>query len=238
MTTYLISDLHLCEEATDSAALFFRFMQERASKAQALYVLGDLFEAWVGDDDEDPFNGKVMAAFRAFSDHGGTLCFMHGNRDFLLGEGFADRCGGSLLADETVVELAGLRTLLLHGDQLCTDDKDYQHFREMVRSPAWRTAFLAKALAERKAIAADLRRKSHTSQQNKAEYITDVNPQALELMMARHNVWHCIHGHTHRPAVHGITLRGKAAERIVLGDWHHSARIVKCDGEMELITLV
>lgn len=238
MTTYLISDLHLCEEATDSAALFFRFMQEKASKAQALYVLGDLFEAWVGDDDDDPFNAKVMASFRHFADRGGKLAFVHGNRDFLLGAGFAERCGGKLLSDETVVELAGQRTLLLHGDQLCSDDKEYQHFRAMVRSPAWRDAFLDKPLAERKAIAADLRRKSHDSQQNKSEYITDVNQQTLELHMAQHDVWHCIHGHTHRPAVHGFTLLGKAAERIVLGDWHHSAKIVKCDVEIELITLV
>lgn len=229
MLTYLISDLHLSPEHQDGTALFEQFMHEDARDADALYVLGDLFEAWVGDDDDDDYVVRMINVFRSFSDAGKALFFQRGNRDFLLGERFAQRSKGQLLPDEIVVELAGQPTLLLHGDQLCTDDTAYQQFRNMVRSPAWQQALLSKPLAERKAIAAEMRRKSRESQQNKAEYIMDINQNTLMEMMRKHQVQHCLHGHTHRPAEHVFTLDGQSAVRWVLGDWHDSAIIMRVD---------
>lgn len=237
MLTYLISDLHLSPEHESGTALFQQFIKREAAQADCLYVLGDLFEAWVGDDDDDPYLQQIIALFRAFSDAGKALFFMRGNRDFLLGEQFAERTGGSLLADEVVVDMAGQRTLLLHGDQLCTDDTAYQQFRQMVRQSAWQQALLSKPLAERKAIAAEMRRKSRESQQNKAEYIMDINQQALELTMHQHDVRQVIHGHTHRPARHEFSLDGQPATRWVLGDWHESAKILRVDSKIELFDI-
>lgn len=236
MTRYLISDLHLSADTPDSAALFFRFMDELAPHSDALYVLGDLFEAWVGDDDDDAFVARVREAFARYSTQGKALYFQRGNRDFLLGEQFAADCGGQLLAEQVVVELAGESCLLMHGDELCTDDVAYQQFRQMVRSPQWQNQFLAQPLAVRKAIAADLRRKSRDAQQDKAEYIMDANADAIADVMQRHKVRTLIHGHTHRPMQHVLSLAGEPAKRIVLGDWHAQAKILRVTDQLELIT--
>lgn len=237
MTSYLISDLHLSADAPDSAALFFRFMDELAPDSGGLYVLGDLFEAWVGDDDDDAFVARIRDAFARYSAGGRTLRFQRGNRDFLLGESFAAACGGALLEEEVVVELAGTPCLLMHGDQLCTDDVAYQQFRQMVRSPQWQNPFLAQPLTVRKAIAEDLRRKSRDAQQDKAEYIMDANADAIADAMQRHDVRTLIHGHTHRPMQHVLSLAGEPARRIVLGDWHAQAKILRADRQLELISI-
>lgn len=217
MRTLLISDLHLQESTPALTTLFHHFMDAIAPASSALYVLGDLFEAWVGDDDDSPFHRGIIAAFRRYSDGGRALYFLHGNRDFLLGPRFAEACGGTLLAGPTVCELAGTQALLLHGDELCTDDAAYQAFRAQVRHPAWQAGFLAKPLAERHQIAAGLRQASREQSKDKAEYIMDVNDAAVARALDQHAVPLLIHGHTHRPAYHRA---GAGRMRIVLGDWH------------------
>ena len=237
MLTYLISDLHLAPEHESGTALFQQFMSTLAPHADALYVLGDLFEAWVGDDDDDPYVQNIIDRFQQFTMEGKALYFQRGNRDFLLGEGFTQRTGGRMLADEYRTELANQSVLLMHGDQLCVDDVEYQKFRAMVRTEAWQQALLAKPLAERKAIAAAMRMKSKESQQNKAEYIMDVNQSAVESTLLNHQLTRLIHGHTHRPTHHQFNLNGLAAHRWVLGDWHDSATIIKCTDTIELISI-
>lgn len=237
MLTYLISDLHLAPEHKSGTALFQQFMNTLAPKADALYVLGDLFEAWVGDDDDDRYVQNIIDRFQQFSTTGKPLYFQRGNRDFLLGDAFTKRTGGQMLDDEHITELANQTVLLMHGDQLCVDDVDYQKFRAMVRTEAWQQTLLAKPLTERKAIASAMRMKSKENQQNKAEYIMDVNQAALESTLQKHQVSNVIHGHTHRPAHHQFTLNEQAAHRWVLGDWHDSAKIIECRDTIELISI-
>lgn len=222
---YFISDLHLQEDAPDSARLFFQFLDKLPAQTEALYVLGDLFEVWIGDDDNDPFVQSVIRALRNVSDRGIRVNFMRGNRDFLYGDAFAGQTQGLVLEDETIIDWQGEPCLLLHGDQLCTDDLAYQQFRQMVRSSKWRGDFLLKPLAERRAIAQEMRRRSREAQQGKAEYIMDINEAALADMVRKHRVSRVIHGHTHRPAVHQHSIDGTSVQRIVLGDWHNSAQI-------------
>jgi UDP-2,3-diacylglucosamine hydrolase len=180
-TTLLISDLHLGAEYPAINERFFRFMQDTAPQAEALYVLGDLFEYWIGDDDlDDPFNREVVGAFRRLADAGVRLHFMHGNRDFLLGEAFAEHCGGMLLPDPILLRLYDTPTLLMHGDTLCTDDVQYMAFRETVRDPAWQATALAQPLAVRRAQAAALRKQSEQHKQLKSAAIMDVNQQAVD----------------------------------------------------------
>lgn len=217
MSTLLISDLHLQESAPRLTRLFHHFMEHIAPDSDALYVLGDLFEVWLGDDEDSAFAADIVAAFRRYSASGKPLYFLHGNRDFLLGSGFAQATGGILLAGPTVTELNGTPTLLLHGDELCTDDLDYQAFRAQVRNPLWQQAFLAKPLAERRQIAAGMRQASKAQAREKAGYIMDANDTAVSNILAEHRVARIIHGHTHRPAYH---RPGEGQERIVLGDWH------------------
>ncbi|HEX4857571.1 MAG TPA: UDP-2,3-diacylglucosamine diphosphatase [Usitatibacteraceae bacterium] len=216
-----ISDLHLCAERDDLVGAFERFIREKAAGAAALYILGDLFEAWVGDDqlDHDPLARRVADALSRLSGSGARIFFMHGNRDFLLGPRFAKEAGLDILEDPTVVELAGERTLLLHGDTLCTDDADYQHFRRQVRDPIWQRDFLAKPYGEREAIARALRSRSDIEKSMKAEAIMDVNPKAVEEVFERHGCMRMIHGHTHRPWAH----RHGAKTRTVLADWRTQA---------------
>ncbi|MBL8521718.1 MAG: UDP-2,3-diacylglucosamine diphosphatase [Betaproteobacteria bacterium] len=218
--TYFISDLHLCAERPETNAAFFEFMRGPVRESGALYVLGDLFEYWIGDDqlDHDPLAREVVAAFAANAAGGVAQFFMHGNRDFLIGERFAREARMALLPDPTVIELGGERVLLMHGDTLCTDDRAYQAFRAQVRDPQWQRAFLAKTYAEREAIARSLRSKSDVEKSMKAEAIMDVSPKAVEDAFARHRCSTLVHGHTHRPAVH---KHGKDAmwARHVLPDW-------------------
>ncbi len=225
MSTFFISDLHLCEEARDSARLFFHFIDTLPHDTEAVYVLGDLFEAYVGDDDDTPFNVKIKSALRSISQRDIRLYYTRGNRDFLYGDAFAGQTQGLLLDDETVIDLYGTPTLILHGDQLCTDDAAYQQFRGMVRSSKWRGEFMLKPLTERRLIAQEMRRKSMAAQQQHREDIGDINDDALHALLQKYRVQHLIHGHTHRPAVHDL----RNGKRIVLGDWHRSAKIVKAD---------
>lgn len=233
MTTLIISDLHLTPEDKAITEAFIAFMANRAANSQALYVLGDLFESWVGDDHESELGDRVIAAFRDYVDAGGQLFLMHGNRDFLLGERFAKAAGATLLKEETVVEWGGERVLLMHGDSLCTGDSQYMAFRAMVRQPAWQAAMLGKPLAERLTIAQALRQQSQMHNANKAENIMDVAPAEVENMIRKHGVSTLLHGHTHRPDSHALTIDGRPCRRLVTGDWHGdgSAVIAIVDAE-------
>ncbi len=219
MTTLFISDLHLDPERPGATRAFHRFLDDRASSAEALYILGDLFEAWVGDDDDAPLAQEVVGALARLTAGGTAVFFAHGNRDFLVGEEFARRSGAMLLEETSVVAIGGQRRLLMHGDSMCTDDHDYQAFRAMVREPAWQARFLARPLEERRALAAQARDASRVSTRGKPMEIMDVNPSAVADAMRSSGTCHLIHGHTHRPAVHEFVLDGKPARRTVLGDW-------------------
>jgi UDP-2,3-diacylglucosamine hydrolase len=230
VATLFISDLHLKPEAPRLAAILRELLAGPAANAEAVYVLGDLFEAWPGDDDlGDPFNSVVVAAFRALSGAGVPLRFQHGNRDFLLGESFAAATGGTLLPEEFVADLGGTRTLLLHGDQLCTDDVAYQEFRAQVRNPAWQRQMLSQPLPVRKALARQLREGSDLAKSGKSLDIMDVNADAVAAAFRRHGVTRMIHGHTHRPAMHRHDVDGLPRERIVLADWRGRGAYVLVD---------
>ena len=213
----LISDLHLDSSRPATIRALDTFLQDSID-AEALYILGDLFEAWLGDDDDAPLARDVSALLRRFSDAGPHLYLMQGNRDFLLGERLCEAVGATFLADPTVIDLYGTSTLLMHGDSLCTADADYQSFRKMARDPAWQADLLSRSLEERRAIAEHLRSVSKDASSNKAEDIMDVSPQAVQLELQAHGVQRLIHGHTHRPATHSEA----AGERWVLGDWDAS----------------
>lgn len=219
------SDLHLATARPAAVDRFLRFVGEEAARANALYVLGDLFEYWIGDDelsapDGDPLAKQVAAAFRALTRGGVPLYFMHGNRDFLVGETFARDCGANLLADPAVREVGGVATLLMHGDTLCTDDRDYMAWRATARSEAWQRELLAAPLAVRRARARALREQSEVSKKGKAAEIMDVNAEAVRAAFERHRVSRMIHGHTHRPGRHLLEIGGRTCERWVLPDWY------------------
>lgn len=241
--TLFISDLHLDARRPAMVALFLRFLAEQAARADALYILGDLFEYWIGDDMLDhPATAAALApvaeGLRALSARGVPVYFQHGNRDFLIGEDFARRCGIRLLPEAQVVELDGVPTLLMHGDSLCTDDVDYQRLRVMLRDPQWQREFLALPMEERIVQAQALREKSREAAQVKTETIMDVNPHTVVETMRRHGVHRLIHGHTHRPAVHEFELDGAPARRIVLGDWYEQGSVLTCrDDDWRLQTL-
>lgn len=217
-----ISDLHLSPDLPRLTQGFFSFL-EHARGADALYVLGDLFEAWVGDDHRDDYNNAVIAAFRALSDSGTRLFFIHGNRDFLLGQGFAADTGGTLLPDSEVIDLQGQPLLIMHGDQLCTRDEKYMAFRAQSRDPAWQQALLEKPLDQRLMIASMWRMQSKAMSSNKPENIMDVTPEDVVRVLQEAGAATLLHGHTHRPAVHDITVNGEPARRLVLGDWREEA---------------
>ena len=229
MPTLFISDLHLSAERPDITALFIQFLNNEARQAEALYILGDLFEAWLGDDMVLPEYADAIAAMKALSDSGVPVFIMHGNRDFLLGETFTAMSGTTLLDDPTPIDLYGKPTLLLHGDTLCTDDVEYQKFRTMVRNPAWQQQMLTLSPQERLKLAKEYREMSQAETGNKAEDIMDVNQQALEQVMQTEGIYTMIHGHTHRPAVHGFNIDSQAAQRIVLGDWYEQGSVLVCD---------
>lgn len=242
MTRLFISDLHLSEEQPELTALFLRFLDEQVQGCEALYILGDLFEVWLGDDDTSPLNQIVIGALRAVSDRGVRLFFMHGNRDFLLGPGFERLTGGRLLPEPSIITVDDTPALLMHGDTLCTDDIEYQQFRAQVRDPCWQAGFLALPLAERQRLAGQAREQSRTRTREKSEEIMDVSPGTVRKIMAQHGVQQLIHGHTHRPGIHYFHLdnhfdNGQLARRIVLGDWGQYASVLVCeDGCCELIT--
>ena len=218
--TLFISDLHLHESRPLISRAFFRFLQTHTVNADALYILGDFFDAWIGDDDDQPLITEVANALAQTAGSGTKIFLMHGNRDFLIGEKFAKACNASLVADNTSIDLYGTPTLLLHGDSLCTADKDYMQFRAMVREPKWQSDFLAQPLTARRAIAADLRNKSKAMNSLKADDILDVTTSEVEASFLQYQTPLMIHGHTHRPARHQYHIHQQNFERIVLGDWH------------------
>lgn len=227
MAILFISDLHLHESRPHITRAFFHFLHTQAKQAQALYILGDFFDAWVGDDDDAELPRLVANELAELGRQGTSIYFQHGNRDFLLGESYAQKAGMKLLPESCVIDLFGTATLLLHGDTLCTADRDYQQFRHMVRSPQWQENILSQPLANRRALARQLREKSQGMNSLKADDIMDVTPAEVIAQMEQANVSRLIHGHTHRPARHALTIKGQPAERIVLGDWHHQGWCVK-----------
>ena len=221
--TLFIADLHLSADRPDITAAFLRFLQEQAVKSEALYILGDLFEVWIGDDNPEPLLDTVATALTTLSRQL-PIYFIHGNRDFVLRQAYASRAGMQLLPQQQVIDLYGTPTLIMHGDSLCTLDIAYQRFRKWWNQPWWQWLLLKTPLPFRQAIAAKARRKSAA---NKACYaaqqqvqIMDVTPDEVTRVMAEAGVQKLIHGHTHRPAVHQIEVNGKPGERYVLGDWY------------------
>jgi UDP-2,3-diacylglucosamine hydrolase len=231
MTTLFLSDLHLDESRPQITAQFEAFCAGEARSAQAVYILGDLFEAFVGDDDDGDIASRVATATRGLSDAGVPVAFMRGNRDFLVGADYAERAGWTLLADPAVVLLDGEPTLLMHGDLLCLDDVAYQTFRRQVRDPAWQQAFLSKPLAARRAFAEQARAASAAAQSGRDESIGDVTPAEVERLMAFYGVRRLIHGHTHRPAMHAVALPSGNGQRIVLGDWYEQGSVLRVDAD-------
>ena len=227
MTALFISDLHLTAGDAETTGRFVEFMAGPARAARELYILGDLFEAWIGDDDDDPRLAPIVTALRELTDAGVACALMHGNRDFLLGRRFCAETGARLLGDYERITLNGQPVLLTHGDLLCTDDTRYMTLRTELRSAVWQRDFLARPLDERRQIASDLRQLSATEVAAKDDYIMDVNQAAVERAMRDHDVTLLVHGHTHRPAVHRFDLDGREAARIVLGAWYHDPSIVR-----------
>lgn len=232
MHTLLISDLHLAPERPQITEQFLRFICDTAPAASALYVLGDLFEYWVGDDDlEDPLNRTVSTALAALADSGTAVFLMRGNRDVLLGSAFASRCRATLLEDPFLLDLHGTPTLLSHGDALCTDDVDYQRFRLYARDPANQQKFLAQPLEARREQMRGMRAQSEASKQQKSGAIMDVAPASVEALLREHGYPRLIHGHTHRPARHVHAVDGHSCERWVLSDWYETGGYLRCDSK-------
>jgi UDP-2,3-diacylglucosamine hydrolase len=238
VTALFISDLHLTAGDAETTRRFVDFLDGPARTARELYILGDLFEAWIGDDDDDPRLAPIVAALARLTSAGIACSLMHGNRDFLLGARFCAATGARLLGDYERVDLFGRPVLLTHGDLLCSDDTRYMTLRAELRSPAWQRDFLARPLAERRQIASDLRQLSVTEIAAKDEYIMDVNQATVVREMREHDVTLLVHGHTHRPAVHEFDLDGERAARIVLGAWYHDATILRFTPEGFALELV
>ena len=229
MATLFASDLHLTAARPDICEQFETFLAGPVRQAERVYLLGDLFEYWAGDDDDDTFNASVLTALHQVVGAGVKLYVMHGNRDFLIGKRFAAASGAELLDDPRLLDLYGTRTLLMHGDTLCTDDVRYLEFRAKVRSPQWQNQFLAQTLAQRKAIIAGLRSENTAEKKLKTEVIMDATVAGVEATLRAHGYPRLIHGHTHRPALHRHVVDGRACERWVLADWYTSGSYLECD---------
>ncbi|MBV8974609.1 MAG: UDP-2,3-diacylglucosamine diphosphatase [Sinobacteraceae bacterium] len=238
MARLFVSDVHLDAAAPQATEQFLSFLREQAAAAEALYILGDLFEAWVGDDDEEPGNERVCRALRELSS-GGVACFaLHGNRDFLLGAGFCARSGCRVLSDPVITQLDGERVLLTHGDALCTDDHPYQELRSIVRDRTWQQRFLALPRAHREQLADEARQGSRRHIARTVPDIMDVNGAAVAAAFRAARVQRIVHGHTHRPGVHRLEIDGTARERIVLGAWYEQGSYLRYErGRYQLCTL-
>jgi UDP-2,3-diacylglucosamine hydrolase len=230
MNSIFVSDLHLAPERPQATETFRKFTAGPAAQAEAVYILGDLFEYWVGDDElEDPFNASVADLLRSVSAKGASLHFMHGNRDMLVGARFAERCGAKLLGDSLLLDLYGTKTLVMHGDTLCTDDIAYQKFRAYSRNPDNQRMFLAQPLAVRRKQAMGYRADSEREKAGKTDEIMDVAPAAVDDALRSNGYPRLIHGHTHRPGRHVHVVDGKSCERWVLTDWYGRAGYLNCD---------
>jgi UDP-2,3-diacylglucosamine hydrolase len=228
--TLFISDLHLSARQPHSMQQFLSFMQNTAPQAEALYILGDLFDEWAGDDDlDDAFHQRIVGALRKLADSGTRVYLMHGNRDFLMEQALCQACNATLVSDPILVDLYGTPTLLTHGDQLCTDDTSYQTFRKQIRNPEWQRQFLAMPLAERKAAINRIRSQTDEAKRTKSNEIMDVNDEAVASFLRSHNYPNLIHGHTHRRGHHTMHMDGHSCERWVLGDWDTQANALYCD---------
>lgn len=235
--TLFVSDLHLDHKRPHIIAAFCRFLKE-ISDTDALYILGDLFEYWIGDDDPAIGLSSVIESLRLVSDTGVKIYFIHGNRDFLIGKKFADSIRCKLLPEEIVVDIYGTPTLILHGDTLCTDDIAYQKYRAKARNKLIQKLLLLLSVKQRLKIAEKLRAKSIDAIQNKSPEIMDVNQETVIQTMLKHNVSCMIHGHTHRPAQHKLNINGVECKRIVLGDWYTQGSVLKCTpNNMQLETI-
>lgn len=231
-STLFISDLHLAPDTPAANTALLGFLRDTAPSADALYVLGDLFEYWIGDEGlSHAFAGEIARAFRMLADGGVPVYFMHGNRDFLIGSRFAGASGMQILPDPTLVNLYRCPTLLMHGDTLCSDDLEYQKFRAMVRNPAWQQSFLAKPLDERIRMAQEVRGKSEQAKRAKEMAIMDVTQATVEQTLRTHHYPRLIHGHTHRPARHEHLVDGRLCERWVLSDWYQQGSYLTCDAD-------
>lgn len=228
MTILFISDLHLSAERTDITDCFLTFMKEETKGIDALYVLGDLFEMWIGDDDDSPFHQQIKSAFKQLTDSGVPCYFIHGNRDFLVGKRFSLETGVQLLPEHTVIDLYGNPTLILHGDTLCTLDDDYQRYRKKVHNRFIQWLFFRLPLSYRQKIGNKLRSNSSMTNETKQQDIMDVTPEEVEKVMADYQVLAMIHGHTHRPDVHSLTVDSQPALRTVLGDWYDHGSVLVC----------
>lgn len=227
----LISDLHLQEERPEITRAFVDLLEGRARHARALYILGDFFEAWIGDDAMTPYQRSICQALRNLSDSGTAIYLMHGNRDFLLGEDFCAAAGCTLLADPSVVDLGGEPVLLMHGDTLCTRDVGYMKLRRYLRSPLTLRVLRHLPLSMRLKLARKLRSESKTQTRMKNTEIVDVTPDEVPRVMAAHGVRTLVHGHTHRPAIHKLLVDGSPARRIVLGDWDRRGWALQVDDQ-------
>ena len=230
MATLFISDLHLTEKRPAVTELFLSFLTSEASGADALYILGDFFEYWIGDEAVHfPGVQPILHSLAALADSGVPVYVMRGNRDVLLGKEFERAAHCQILQDPTVIDLYGEPTLISHGDYMCTDDTEYQQYRAMVNDPEFQARFLAKDLDEREAIIQTYREISMANSSTKSMEIMDVNKQTVIEQMQKHGVQQMIHGHTHRPGIHQLTVSGKPAKRIVLGDWYDQGSVLVCD---------
>ena len=230
MLTLFASDLHLHRDRPASLASFVRLARGAARRASAFYLLGDVFDQWLGDDDTTPPHPEVERELRRLCDSGVRVAFAAGNHDFLVGGGFAARTGVTLLDDATVIEIEGRRTVVTHGDQLCTADTDYQTFRAHTRDTSVQRTFLALPLPERARMAAQLRHRSRELTALKPDDITDVAPDAVEALLREHRADDLIHGHTHRPATHHLTVDGRECRRLVLADWYAGDSVLAVEG--------
>jgi len=229
MSTLFISDLHLEPGRPEIGEQFLAFLAGPARDADALYILGDLFEAWIGDDDPNPYYSQMKVAISELADSGVPVYFMHGNRDFMIGDAFAVECGITLLDDPYPIELHGEKVLLSHGDVMCTDDVKYQQVRAMTRNPDWKDMMMAKSIEERIAFALQAREQSLAHNETMEEEIADVNQAAVEQTIREHAADILLHGHTHRPAVHPFHVDERPVHRIVLGDWYEQGSMVEWD---------
>lgn len=234
-----ISDLHLMPTKPETMNLFIRFADEVAARADTLYILGDFLEIWWGDDEPATGYAEVFQCLKELPTHHGTEVYlMHGNRDFMIGEVLADRCHFKIIPDPLRITLQGRDALLMHGDTLCTDDVDYQKFRQMVRDPLWQQQVLNKSLEERYQLAKSIRDSSKQATTEKEETIMDVNQEETERVFIDNDIDVIIHGHTHRPAIHHQRINDNDTTRVVLGDWHETARYLRVNdtSDLELLT--